>query len=97
MPWRKYRTTVGVKFYRVRWPKCGLKVEAVPQSPGRAPFSKDFEDTVGLTYQSAAARPVARQYGWAAGTVRAIDRRCLHRWAKSRKKNEPRGLSRQRL
>ena len=86
LPWRKYRTTVVVEFYRVRCPKCGLKVETVPQLPSKAPFSKDFEDEVGLACESAAARQVARQVGLAAGTVRAIDQRYLERWAKSRKK-----------
>ena len=86
LPWRKYRTTVVVEFYRVRCPKCGLKVEAVPQLPSKAPFSKDFEDAVGLACESAAARQVARQVGLAAGTVRAIDQRYLERWAKNRKR-----------
>ena len=27
LPWRKYQTVVVVEFYRLRWPKCGLKVE----------------------------------------------------------------------
>ena len=49
-------------------------------------FSKDFEDEVGLACDSAAARQVARQVGLAAGTVRAMDRRYLERWVKSRKK-----------
>ena len=52
-------------------PQCGLKVETVPQLPSKAPFSKDFEDEVGLACESAAARQVARQVGLAAGTVRA--------------------------
>lgn len=86
LPWRKYQTIVVVEFYRVRCPKCGLKVEEVPQLPSKAPFSKDFEDAVGLACESAAARQVARQFGLAAGTVRAIDQRYLERWAKSRKK-----------
>ena len=86
LPWRKYRTTVVVEFYRVRCPKCGLKVEAVPQLPSKAPLSKDFEDAVGLACESAAARQVARQVGLAAGTVRAIDQRYLERWAKNRKR-----------
>ena len=86
LPWRKYQTFVVVEFYRVRCPKCGLKVEAVPQLPSKAPFSKDFEDAVGLACESAAARQVARQYGLAAGTVRAIDQRYLERWTKNRKK-----------
>jgi transposase len=77
---------VVVEFYRVRCPKCGLKVEVVPQLPSKAPFSKDFEDAVGLACESAAARQVARQFGLAAGTVRGIDQRYLERWAKSRKK-----------
>jgi transposase len=86
LPWRKYQTIVVVEFYRVRCPKCGLKVEVVPQLPSKAPFSKDFEDAVGLACESAAARQVARQFGLAAGTVRGIDQRYLERWAKSRKK-----------
>lgn len=86
LPWRKYQTIVVVEFYRVRCPKCGLKVEKVPQLPSKAPFSKDFEDAVGLACESAAARQVARQFRLAASTVRAIDQRYLQRWAKSRKK-----------
>jgi transposase len=86
LPWRKYQTTVVVEFYRVRCPKCGLKVEVVPQLPSKAPFSKDFEDAVGLACESAAARQVARQFGLAASTVRAIDLRYLERWAKNRRK-----------
>lgn len=86
LPWRKYQTIVVVEFYRVRCPQCGLKVEVVPQLPSKAPFSKDFEDAVGLACESAAARQVARQFGLAAGTVRGIDQRYLERWAQSRKK-----------
>jgi transposase len=86
LPWRKYQAVVYVEYYRVRCPKCGLKVEQVPQLPGKAPFSKDFEDAVGLACESAAARQVARQFGLSASTVRAIDQRYLERWAKSRKK-----------
>jgi len=86
LPWRKYQTTVVVEFYRVDCPKCGLKVEKVPQLPSKAPFSKDFEDAVGSSCESAAARQVARQFGIAAGTARAIDQRYLERWAKKRKK-----------
>lgn len=84
---------VVVEFCRVRCPNCGLKVEVVPQLPSKAPFSKDFEDAVGLACESAAARQVARQFGLAASTVRAIDLRYLERWAKSRRKpalREPR-------
>jgi len=86
LPWRKYQTIVVVEFYRVHCPKCGLKVETVPQLPSKAPFSKDFEDAVGLACESAAARQVARQFGLPAGTVRAMDQRYLERWAKARKK-----------
>ena len=72
--------------YRVRCAKCGLKVEAVAQLPSKAPFSKDFEDAVGLACEAAAARQVTRQFGLAASTVRAIDLRYLESWAKQRKK-----------
>ena len=53
LPWRKYQAIVVVEFYRVRCPECGLKVEQVPQLPGKAPFSKDFEDAVGLACEGA--------------------------------------------
>lgn len=85
LPWRKYQTVVVVEFYRLRCPKCGLRVEVVTQLPSKAPFSKDFEDAVGLACESAAARQVARQFGLAASTVRAIDLRYLERWARSRR------------
>jgi len=86
LPWRKYQTIVVVEFYRVRCPGCGLKVEVVPQLPSKAPFSKDFEDAVGMACESAAVRQVARQFGVPATTVRSIDKRYLERWARSRKK-----------
>jgi len=86
LPWRKYQAIVHVEYYRVRCPQCGLKVETVLQLPSKAPFSKDFEDVVGLACESAAARPVARQFGLTASTVRAIDLRYLERWIKSRKR-----------
>jgi transposase len=86
LPWRKYQAIVFVEYYRVRCPKCGLKVEQVPQLPSKAPFSKDFEDAVGLACESASARQIARQFNLSASTVRAIDQRYLERWARSRKK-----------
>jgi transposase len=85
LPWRKYQAIVVVEFYRVRCLQCGLKVEQVPQLPGKAPFSKDFEDAVGLACESAPARQVARQFQLSASTVRAIDLRYLERWAAVRK------------
>jgi transposase len=85
LPWRKYQAIVVVEFYRVRCRRCGLKVEQVPQLPGKAPFSKDFEDAVGLACESASARQVARQFRLAASTVRAIDLRYLERWSAARK------------
>lgn len=86
LPWRKYQTIVVVEFYRVRCPGCGLKVEIVPQLPSKAPFSKDFEDAVGMACEAAAVRQVSRQFGVAATTVRSIDKRYLERWVRSRKK-----------
>ena len=75
-----------VEVYRVRCPDCGVKMEKVPQLPSKAPFSKRFEDAVGQACESAAARQVARQFGLAASTVRAIDLRYLERWAAGRRK-----------
>ena len=54
--------------------------------PRKAPFSKRFDDAVGEACESAAARQVARRFGLAASTVRAIDLRYLERWAASRRK-----------
>jgi transposase len=77
---------VVVELYRVRCPDCGVKTEKVPQLPSKAPFSKRFEEAVGLACESAAVRRVARQFGLASSTVRAIDLRFLSRWAKGRRK-----------
>lgn len=86
LPWSEYRTTVVVELYRVRCPECGIKAEKVPLLPTKAPFSKRFEDAVGLACESAPVRRVARQFGLAASTVRAIDLRYLKRWAAGRRK-----------
>ena len=86
LPWSEYRTTVVMELYRVRCPDCGVKTEKVPQLPSKAPFSKRFEEAVGLACESAAVRRVARQFGLASSTVRAIDVRYLRRWAEGRRK-----------
>lgn len=86
LPWSEFRTTVVVELYRVRCPDCGVKTEKVPQLPSKAPFSKRFEEAVGLACESAAVRRVAKQFGLSPSTVRAIDVRYLKRWAASRRK-----------
>ena len=86
LPWGEYRTTVVVEIYRVRCPECGVKIERVAQLPSKAPFSKRFEEAVGLACESGAARQVSRQFGLAPTTVRAIDLRYLERWAAQRRR-----------
>jgi transposase len=75
-----------IELYRVRCPSCGPKVERVEQLPGKAPFSKRFEDAVGQACEGASARQVARQFRMPESTVRAIDLRYLERWAVSRRR-----------
>jgi transposase len=86
LPWAGFRTTVVIEFYRVRCPDCGLKIEKVEQLPSKAPFSKRFEAAVGQACESASARRVARQFGLAESTVRAIDLRYLERWDAQRRR-----------
>jgi transposase len=86
LPWSEYRTTVVIELYRVRCPDCGIKAEKVELLPSKAPFSKRFEEAVGQACESAAVRRVARQFGLAASTVRAIDLRYLKRWAQGRRR-----------
>jgi transposase len=86
LPCFEFRTTVVIELYRVRCPDCGVKTEKVPQLPSKAPFSKRFEEAVGLACESAPVRRVARQFGLSPSTVRAIDLRYLKRWAASRGK-----------
>ena len=86
LPWSGFTATVFVEVYRVNCPDCGVKREKVPLLPSKAPFSKRFEDAVGLACEMASARQVARQFGLAASTVRAIDLRYLERWNESRRK-----------
>jgi len=57
-----------IELYRVRC-HCGVKTEKVPQLPSKAPFSKRFEEPVGLACESAAVRRVARQFGLSPSTV----------------------------
>lgn len=86
LPWGEYRTTVIVEIYRVRCPDCGVKIERVAQLPSKAPFSKRFEDAVGVACESGSARRVSRQFGLAPTTVRAIDLRYLERWGAQRRR-----------
>ena len=86
LPCFEYLTTVVIELYRVRCPDCGLKIEKVEQLPSKAPFSKRFEEAVGQACESASARRVAKQFGLAQSTVRAIDLRYLERWNAARKK-----------
>jgi transposase len=86
LPCFEYRTTVVIELYRLRCPTCGPSSEKVTELPSRAPFSKRFEDAVGLACESAPVRRVARQYWLAESTVRAINLRYLERWAAARRK-----------
>lgn len=86
LPWGEYRTTVVVEIYRVRCPDCGVRIERVAQLPSKAPFSKRFEDAMGLACEAASARQVSRQWGVSASTVRAIDLRSLERWQRDRRR-----------
>src|SRR5580698_11308748 len=67
LPWSEYRTTVVIELSRVRCPDCGIKAEKVPQLPSKAPFSKRFEEAVGLACESAAVSGatvwLGQQYG----------------------------------
>src|SRR5262249_9929290 len=86
LPWSEYRTTVVIELYRVRCREGGIKGEKVPLLPSKAPFSKRFEEAVGQACESASVRRVARQFGLAASTVRAMDLRYLRRWAEGRRR-----------
>jgi transposase len=81
----QYETAVVVEVYRICCPDCGVKVEKVDQLPGKAPYSRRFEDEVGAACESAAARQLARRWGMAESTVRAIDLRYLERWVSKRR------------
>ena len=85
LPCFEFRTTVIIELFRVRCPNCGLRIEKVDQLPSKAPFSKRFEEAVGEACESASARRVARRFGLAESTVRAIDLRCLERWKAQRR------------
>jgi hypothetical protein len=66
LPCFEFLTMVVVELYRVRCPNCGVKTEKVPQLPSKAPFSKRFEEAVGLACESAACGATvwaAQQHG----------------------------------
>jgi len=85
LPCFEFQTAVIIELYRIRCPDCGVKAERVQLLPGKAPYSKRFEDAVGQACESAAARQVARRVGLAESTVRAIDLRYLERWETRRR------------
>jgi transposase len=85
LPCFQFRTTVVIELYRVHCPDCGIKTERVEPLPSKAPFSKRFEEEVGQACEGASARQVARRFGLAASTVRAIDLRYLERWKAQRR------------
>lgn len=82
----QFRTTVILELYRLRCAECGPKIERVEQTPSKSPFSKRFEEKIGRAGEGAAARQVARWFGLAESTVRAIDLRYLARWEAARRK-----------
>src|SRR3989441_11697856 len=86
LPCFEFRTTVVVELYRVRCPNCGVKTEKVPQLPSKAPFSKRFEEAVGLACESAAGGRVGRAVGVSSSTGPAMGLRYLRRWAEGRRK-----------
>lgn len=86
LPVFQFRTTIVIELYRIRCPQCGPKIERVDQLPSKAPFSKRFEEAVGLACEGASARQVARAFRLSESTVRAIDLRYLERWAATRNK-----------
>ena len=65
LPWSGFQATVHIEVYRVRCEECGVRIEKVPLLPGKAPYSKRFEDAVGQACESASARQVARRMGLA--------------------------------
>jgi Helix-turn-helix domain of transposase family ISL3 len=75
-----------IELYRVGCPDCGIKAEKVALLPSKAPFGKRFEEAVGQACESAPVRRVARQFGLAESTVRAIDLRYLERWVQGRRR-----------
>src|SRR5260370_5740779 len=81
LPCFEFRTTVVIELYRVRCPDCGVKTEKVPQLPSKAPFSKRFEEAVGLACEGAAGRRGARTFGLARRTVPSIHVRPVKPWS----------------
>ena len=72
--------TVIVELHRLRCPECGVKIEKIEQLPGKAPFSKRFEEMWGKPAKVRRSQ-LARRLDLPESTVRAIDLRYLERWA----------------
>ena len=58
LPWRKYSDHRGGGVLPRALPED--RVGAVPQLPSKAPFSKDFEDAVGLACESPGSAAASR-------------------------------------
>ncbi len=81
LPWSAMMATVVVEVYRVGCTECGVRVEKVEQLPGKALFSKRFEDAVGRACEGGSGIAVGRQFGLSARLVLRIDKLYLPRWA----------------
>jgi transposase len=86
LSWGVYQTTVWVELHRLKCAECGIRREKVLMLPSKAPFSKRFEEAIGLACESASARMVALRFKMPESTVRAIDLRYLERWSAARRK-----------
>jgi transposase len=65
---------------------CGKHVAEIHEVVEREARDLRFEEAVGQACESAAASQVARRFGLAASTIRAIDMRYLTRWEAARRK-----------
>jgi transposase len=64
LPCFEYKTTVVIELYRVKCPDCGPRIEKVEQLPGKAPFSKRFEDAVGQAARALRPAGWRTRLGW---------------------------------
>ena len=86
LPWSEFRVMVFIEVYRVRCPECGVKAGEGAAAAEQGAVLQAVRGGRRLACESAPVLRVARQFGLAESTVRAIDLRYLERWEAARRR-----------
>lgn len=84
--WGGWKIHLVVEMHRIRCPRCGPRVEAIPFLDGKHPFTRRFMLAVAADCDEMPANRAAVRWGLSSRTACRIDKTVLRRWNKTRKR-----------